>query len=113
MRKLLAALAAATPLAGAAEAADAMPVAPARTMTVSSTAYCLRGTMANGRRVHVGAVAFNYARLGARISVSRSPYGPGRFTVEDRIGSGSQLDFWVPSCARARAWGRRSVRVTF
>lgn len=88
--------------------------ASARSMLVTSTAYCLRGTMANGRYVHAGAVAMNILGLGHRIRASRSPYGRHRrFRVEDRIGFGSQLDFWVPSCGMARAWGRRTVRVRY
>jgi hypothetical protein len=79
--------------------ADAPPT-PARYLT--STAYCLRGRMANGQFVHAGAVAMNGVRLGTRIRVSRSPTGRLRFTVKDRIGWGTQLDFWVPSCAQAR-----------
>jgi 3D (Asp-Asp-Asp) domain-containing protein len=69
--------------------------------------------MANGNHVHIGAVAMNGPRFGTRLWAQRSPFGARSFTVEDRIGSGSQLDFWVPSCWQARAWGRRSVRVSF
>jgi len=88
--------------------------ATARTMRVTSTAYCLRGTMANGRGVHYGAVAMNILPLGKRIRVNRSPFGRHlRFRVEDRIGWGTQLDFWVPSCGMAYAWGRRTVRVRY
>lgn len=86
---------------------------------VSSTAYCATGTMANGHRTHVGAVAgvrFGhggpYFPMGARVRVSDSPWGPGVFTVEDRIGHGSQLDFAMPGdCRGARRWGRHPVTV--
>jgi 3D (Asp-Asp-Asp) domain-containing protein len=78
---------------------------------LTSTAYCLGGTMSDGRSVHVGAVAMNLLPLGTRVTASSSPYGPAHFTVEDRIGWGTQIDFWVPSCATARAWGRRTVKV--
>jgi len=78
---------------------------------VQSTAYCSSGTMANGRFTHVGAVAMNMLPLGKRVSVNRSPTGLRFHRVEDRIGWGSQLDFYVPSCSRARAWGRRYVTV--
>jgi 3D (Asp-Asp-Asp) domain-containing protein len=84
-----------------------------RVAFVSSTAYCVRGRMANGRYVHTGAVAMNSVPLGTRVRVSRSPTGLRWHRVEDRIGYGSQFDFWVPSCAQARAWGRRTVRVTY
>jgi 3D (Asp-Asp-Asp) domain-containing protein len=82
------------------------------THQIQSTAYCLRSRMANGQRPYVGVVAMNGVRLGTRIWVSRSPYGARSFAVKDRIGWGSQLDFWVPSCALARRWGRRTVRVS-
>lgn len=99
------------------------PVAPARRPAaveaaigsgsfLTSTAYCETGLMANGQHTHIGAVAANRWPIGTRLRVSDSPYGPGVFLVEDRYGWGTQLDFATPGdCARARAWGRRSVRV--
>lgn len=93
-------------------ASPAAPPAGAGASTVTSTAYCLTGTMASGRRTYRGAVAANAWPLGTRLWVSASPYGPGVFTVEDRIGHGSQLDFAMPGdCAGARQWGRRAVQV--
>jgi 3D (Asp-Asp-Asp) domain-containing protein len=96
---------------------SAAPPDAVRTVTVESTAYApcsSGGRMANGQRPHAGAVAMNLLPLGTRIRVSRSPLGRRRaFVVSDRIGYGSQLDFWTPSCAKARAWGRRTVRVTW
>ena len=76
-----------------------------------STAYCLSGTMADGSAVRAGSVAHNGYPLGTRITVSPPFYGRRRFVVRDRIGYGTELDFWVGSCAAARAWGRRSVSV--
>lgn len=86
---------------------------PAATGTsLSSTAYCETGLMANGHRTYRGAVAGNAWPLGTRLHVSNSPYGPGVFTVTDRIGHGSQLDFAIPGdCGAARQWGRRTVKV--
>lgn len=107
MRKVLAAA-----IAAVASSLAVAPAAQARSFYVTSTAYCLHGRMANGQRVHFGAVAMNMLPLGTRISVSRSPTGLRRHTVADRIGWGTQLDFWVPSCAQARQWGRRRVKVT-
>lgn len=79
--------------------------------TVSSTAYCLTGAMADGSPARAGAVAANAWPLGTRLRVSPSPVGEV-VVVEDRIGSGSQLDFALPGdCAGARAWGRRAVSV--
>ena len=78
---------------------------------VSSTAYCLRGRMANGRYVHHGAVASNRHRLGTwiRMRRPRRVFGRRTFTVGDRIGYGTELDFLTSSCASARAYGRRTV----
>jgi 3D (Asp-Asp-Asp) domain-containing protein len=87
--------------------------------TVESTAYslCSSGsTMANGRHVRWGAVANNMLALGTRIKLDRpivAHRADGQlvrrryFTVADRIGSGSQADFWMPRCDDAIAYGRR------
>lgn len=75
-----------------------------------STAYCLKGTMADGTKVRRGSVAMNRHPLGTRITIKgHGPDGRTRYTVRDRIGSGSELDFWVRSCGTARGWGRRHV----
>src|SRR3954454_16879485 len=92
--------------------------AQARTMYVQSTAYsvgCGGGVRtASGARGGVGFVAMSGVRFGTRVSVSRAPTGLRWHTVLDRHAPGSTgLDFWVPSCAKARAWGRRMVKVTF
>lgn len=87
--------------------------APAEAMTVGSTSYCLQGTMADGSYTRWGSVASNLHPLGTRIKVTRPRggfFGMKRFVVRDRIGWGSQLDFWHASCAGSRAWGRRTVR---
>jgi hypothetical protein len=39
-------------------------------------------------------------------------FGRRYFRVEDRIGWGSQIDFYDPSCSAAEWFGRRSERVT-
>lgn len=92
--------------------------------TVESTAYslCSSGSiMANGRHVRWGAVANNTLALGTRIKLGRpiaAHRADGRlvhrryFTVADRIGWGSQADFWMPRCADALRYGRRPVRFT-
>ena len=80
---------------------------------LSSTAYCLYGTMASGLQVHVGAVASNAHRLGTLIKLSRRVNVGGRrkryFRVLDRIGYGTALDIWMPSCGAAIQYGRRGV----
>lgn len=72
--------------------------------------------MADNRGVHGGAVANNLWPFGTRIELMRvwgrrsaSFDGRRRFTVEDRIGSGSELDFYTGSCDYMDAWGRRDV----
>jgi 3D (Asp-Asp-Asp) domain-containing protein len=96
----------------AAFAAVAVTPATADAADLSSTAYCQGGTMADGSQTRPGSVASNLYRLGTRLRVSRSPYGRGRvFVVRDRVGFGSDLDFFVASCSRARYWGRRTVHV--
>lgn len=76
--------------------------------TVSSTAYCLTGTMANGQRVYRGAVAMNGVPMGSRWEVVETG---AVYTVADRIGHGSGFDIWMASCDEARKYGRRTVVV--
>jgi len=80
-------------------------------IAVVSTAYCLSGTMADGSQVRAGSVASNGFPLGSTLEIRPSPTGRRYFTVRDRIGWGTQLDFWLSSCSDARRWGRRTVRL--
>ncbi len=67
--------------------------------------------MADGSYVRAGSVASNRHPLGTRIRLVGVTFnGRRRFVVRDRIGHGSQLDIWTPSCAAAIGWGRRTVR---
>jgi len=79
-----------------------------------ATAYCLRGKTASGRYVRRGIVAADprILRLGTRIHVTGGRY-TGHYIVADTGGKikGHILDIWVPSCAEARRWGRRTVKV--
>jgi 3D (Asp-Asp-Asp) domain-containing protein len=83
-------------------------VGPAR--YASSTAYCLHGTMADGSYTRAGSVAMNILPLGTRIKTARKFDGRRIFTVRDRIGYGTELDFWTPTCGRAIAYGRHTVK---
>lgn len=76
---------------------------------MSSTAYCLTGTMADGQPAHYGAVASNLWPLGTHLRVA----GTGQtYVVEDRSGSSTQLDIAMPGdCSAAIAYGRRTVTV--
>ena len=86
-------------------------LAVALAFTASSTSYspCSAGqTMSDGTRVRFGSVASNRHPLGTRITLSRPFMGWRKFTVRDRIGHGSSLDLWSPSCAYAVAYGRQT-----
>lgn len=101
-----------TPPGGPAEANDADPE-PATTSTttiagvmVRSTAYCLSGRMANGARVHDGAVASTILPRGSRWQVTTGPFAGRSYVVED---TGAPFDIWMTDCAAARAYGVRHV----
>jgi 3D (Asp-Asp-Asp) domain-containing protein len=95
----------------AATAAVLTAITPAKALAETSTGYCLHGTMADGSFTRAGSVAHNGYRLGTRLTIWPSPTGQRRFVVRDRIGWGTELDFWVPSCSTAISWGRRAVHV--
>lgn len=82
--------------------------------TFKATAYCLRGKTASGTHVRKGIVAADprVLPLGTQISVSAGKYS-GTYTVADTGGriKGRILDVWVPSCAEARRFGRKSIKV--
>ena len=91
-----------------------LALATASLFSASSTSYCpgsSGSTMADGKHVHVGAVASNRHPLGTRLRLIGTRFmGRRTFVVEDRIGGGSDLDFWAPDCSISRGWGRRRVR---
>lgn len=74
-----------------------------------STAYCLTGTMASGKRVYWGAVAMNNVPLFSRWRIVGTEQV---LTVEDRIGHGSQFDIAMPGdCTAAKQYGRRTIQI--
>lgn len=77
----------------------------------ATTSYCLSGRMADGSYVRAGSVAHNGYPLGTRIYLEPAVFGRHRYVVRDRIGWGTELDVWHPSCAVSRAFGRRRVVV--
>jgi len=73
------------------------------------TAYCDRGTMADGNWTHWGAAGGAYwLPFGSLVWVE----GWGLVTVEDRGSAPYTLDLWMPSCAAAWAWGVQYPRYT-
>jgi 3D (Asp-Asp-Asp) domain-containing protein len=81
-----------------------------------ATAYCERGATKSGVRAQPGVVAADLRRLPLgtklRVIAPGEPYA-GIYTVLDtgaRI-RGRALDIYMPSCARARKFGKRPVQV--
>lgn len=119
LRRGVAAVALSLLVAGAASACVAPGTAGGARYSVESTAYCLQGQMASGRWVYDGAVAMNYypgtnvrVPFGTRFRVDNGPMAGRVVTVEDRIGYGTQFDFWMYSCNSAINYGRRYIQVT-
>ncbi|HSH59264.1 MAG TPA: hypothetical protein VK988_06400 [Acidimicrobiales bacterium] len=83
---------------------------PAR-LTVNSTAYALRGTMANGQSVHDGVVAMNCVPFNSRYRILDGPLAGKIVTVKDRIKRGSDFDIWMRTSAGARRYGRVDVAI--
>jgi 3D (Asp-Asp-Asp) domain-containing protein len=83
----------------------------AAAVALSSTSYCLNGTMADGTRTRHWSAAHNGLPLGTRVWIDPAVRGRHRWTVRDRIGWGTELDLWAPSCGQAVAYGRRVVRL--
>jgi 3D (Asp-Asp-Asp) domain-containing protein len=80
---------------------------------LSSTAYCLTGTMADGTRVDAypawTVAAGNRWPLGTRLYVVELGI---TVRIRDRIGHGSDLDLALPGdCPAADRYGRRAVHV--
>ncbi len=83
----------------------------AAAVAVSSTSYCLNGTMADGTPARRWSAAHNGLPLGTHVWITPAVRGRHRWTVRDRIGWGTQLDLWAPTCTQAIAYGRRTVHL--
>lgn len=82
-------------------------------ISMLTTAYCLRGTMASGKYVHSGAVAVDndYWRFGTRFYIPGYGRGIARDTGSAIQGK-ARLDLWMASCRMAIIWGVRRKSVT-
>ena len=82
-------------------------------MTVTAVAYSLPGRTASGLPVGHGIVAVDPSviPLGTRLYVP----GYGEAVAADTGGAvrGAMIDLWFPTTAQARAWGLRTVVITF
>jgi 3D (Asp-Asp-Asp) domain-containing protein len=80
----------------------------------TATAYCLKGRTAMGHGVRRGIIAADrrILGLGSRVNLSAGSYS-GQYLVSDTGGAikGRRIDIWVPSCAEARRFGRRTVQI--
>ena len=80
----------------------------------TATAYCLKGRTAMGHGVRRGVIAADprILRLGSRINLGAGSYS-GEYLVSDTGGAvkGRRIDIWMPSCAEARRFGRRTVTI--
>jgi 3D (Asp-Asp-Asp) domain-containing protein len=81
------------------------------TRSIKSTAYCQRGTMANGHQVHSGAVASIVLPMGSTWRVLTGPMAGAVVTVEDRGGRAATFDIWMASCSQAINYGHPSIQI--
>ncbi len=99
---------------GTGTAAPPATSAPAgeRTLVVDAVAYHLPGNTASGLPVGVGVIAVDPSviPLGTRVFVPG--YGAAVAADTGTAIRGNIIDLWMPSTARARAWGRRTVTIT-
>lgn len=88
---------------------EVVDVRPTSSLKFIATAYSLRGRMANGQKVHYGAIAADHRilPLGTIVVIN----GMGTFVVKDSGGAikGNRIDIWMPSAVQARKFGRRTV----
>jgi len=86
-----------------------------RAMTMTATAYCLRGATADGGEARHGTVAADprVLPLGSRVRI-RGRQIRGEYLVADRGAAvkGRRIDIFMPSCEEARQFGRQRVTVT-
>lgn len=81
----------------------------------TATAYCLKGRTAMGHGVRRGLIAADprVLRLGSQVTLGAGSYS-GQYLVSDTGGGvkGRRIDIWMPSCAEARRFGRRTVTIS-
>jgi 3D (Asp-Asp-Asp) domain-containing protein len=101
-------------------AAEAQPRARSRTparMRMIATAYCDHGTTDSGVQTRRGTIAADPRLLpmGSVVTLrSTAPQYSGTYTVTDTGAKikGRKVDIFIPSCAKAKAFGKRPVFVT-
>lgn len=88
------------------------PPSGARTLTVTATAYSIKGTTATGIPVGYGVVAVDptVIPLGTRMSIPG--YGEGVAADTGSAVKGAVIDVWLPTEAQAEAWGTKTLTIT-
>lgn len=80
----------------------------------TATAYCLQGRTAMGHGVRRGIIAADprVLKLGSKVVINAGAWS-GTYLVSDTGGGikGKKIDIWVPGCAEARKFGRRTVQI--
>jgi 3D (Asp-Asp-Asp) domain-containing protein/septal ring factor EnvC (AmiA/AmiB activator) len=81
------------------------------TLTVTATAYTMRGRTATGAPAGYGVVAVDPSLipLGTRMTVPG--YGEGVAADTGAAIQGAVIDVWFPTAPAAAAWGRRTVTI--
>jgi 3D (Asp-Asp-Asp) domain-containing protein len=92
------------------------PAAPAQPVPFTATAYCTGHTTSSGAPVSAGVVAADpkVLPIGTVIRIAGAPPYNGTYRVLDtgpRVRN-RQVDLYIPDCAAARRFGRRSVQIT-
>jgi len=81
---------------------------------VKATAYCQGGTTRSGTRARPGIVAADPAffPVGTILRILDGPWS-GIYTVMDTGAEvkGREIDIFIPDCARAKRFGRRTLHV--
>lgn len=93
--------------------------------TQDVTSYCTGTTTWSGRAPRDGMVAvldrsipmYSKVRITGKIRGTAAQrafgtYYDRTFTVTDHIGHGSDVDIYMTSCSRGRAWGRQHLKIT-
>ena len=88
------------------------PPAHGTKMTVSSTGYCLKGNTATGVPTSPGVVAVDPAVIPLGTHMYVPGYGEGVAADTGSAVKGQTIDVWFESCAKAIAWGRKTVTIT-
>ena len=93
------------------DGASAVAGAGQRTLTVTATAYILRGRTATGLPTSWGIVAVdpNVIPLGTKLTIPG--YGEAIAADTGPGVQGAAIDVWVPDLAAATAFGRRTVTI--